>query len=79
MDVEVQPNRKDDQTRDVSDVNQSRNANVNRVRMVRLSRWFVRHQKNDRWDYKSHKCFACGDHGVASSCVYMSHHGGGHF
>ena len=37
MDVEVQPNRKDDQTRDVSDVNQSRNANVNRVRMVRLS------------------------------------------
>ena len=93
MEVEAQPNRKDNQPTNVNNVitslkpgpivdvgktkdNQSSNVNFTRVRMVRLSKWFVKHQKNDGWGQKSVNALHVGIVGLLVA-AYICHIMGG--
>ena len=89
MEVEAQPNRKDNQPTNVNNVITSlkpgpivdRNdnqlhVNFTRVRMVRLSKWFVKHQKNDGWGQKSINALHVGIVGLLVA-AYICHIMGG--
>ena len=63
MEAEAQPNM---------EISRSTNANQKKNAMVRLSKWFVRHQKSDGWNYKAINALHVGIIGLLA-VAYICH------